>query len=152
MGEIYERQIGTVLFVEDEVLIRICVADELRASGFYVIEAGSGEEALGFLHAATKIDALLTDILLGGKIDGYSVAAEFRKRHPQIKTIVASGTVLPNATNVDAAFISRTTSGGSSRGSTAFLLSDTSVSAAQPFSKLPRGAWQESRGGISAIN
>ena len=106
MGEIHDRQhLGTVLFVEDEVLIRICVADELRASGFYVIEAGSGEEALGFLHAATKIDALLTDILLGGKIDGYSVAAEFRKRHPQIKTIVASGTVLPNATNVDAAFI-----------------------------------------------
>src|SRR4029079_5889757 len=99
------KYLGTVLVVEDEVLIRLYIADELRASGFDVIEAGSGEEALGFLHAATKIDALLTDIVLGGKIDGYSVAAEFQKRHPQIKTIVASGTVLPNATNVDAAFI-----------------------------------------------
>src|SRR6478609_4568056 len=81
----------TVLVVEDETLIRIYVADELRAAGYEVVEAGSGEEALGLLGSASDIDVILTDIRLGGTIDGYAVAAEFRKRHSRIKIVFVSG-------------------------------------------------------------
>jgi len=56
VGEIHERQyLGTVLVVEDEVLIRLYIADELRASGFDVIEAGSGEEAGGCALVQAKV-------------------------------------------------------------------------------------------------
>ena len=99
------KTLRTVVVVEDEILLRLLVSDELRAAGFEVIEAASGEEAIGLLGIATKIDVVLTDIQLGGPIDGYAVAAEFRKRHPQIKVLIASGTAKLDATDVDATFI-----------------------------------------------
>jgi len=39
----------TVLIVEDEVLIRLLMADELRSQGIHVLEASNAEEALTIL-------------------------------------------------------------------------------------------------------
>ena len=41
----------TILVVEDEVLIRLLAADELRVRGFGVLEASNADEAIAFCRA-----------------------------------------------------------------------------------------------------
>ena len=53
---------ATILLVEDEVLVRLVVADRLRSEGMRVIEAKSGDEALWLLASADRIDLVVTDI------------------------------------------------------------------------------------------
>jgi CheY-like chemotaxis protein len=84
------REPATVLVVEDEVLIRLMIAQELRGAGFTVIEAVNANEALAVLKTPTKIDALMTDIRLPGSMDGVRLATLVRTAWPQVKIIIAS--------------------------------------------------------------
>jgi len=55
---------GTVLLVEDDDPVRIFGARALRNKGYKVIDAKSGEDALGFISdAAEPIDLLITDVV-----------------------------------------------------------------------------------------
>lgn len=72
----------TVLLAEDELFLRMELADELQGAGWKVLEAGTGEAALTFLDQDEKIDFLITDIRLGGVVDGWRVAERFRELHP----------------------------------------------------------------------
>ena len=68
------------LVVEDDVLTRCDVADALEASGWAVLEAASGDSALELCHSVTDVDALITDIDLGGGASGCDVARAFWQR------------------------------------------------------------------------
>jgi len=59
--------IGRILFVEDEDAVRGVAAKLLRARGYEVIEAASGEEALELAqeHAGT-IDLMISDVVMPG--------------------------------------------------------------------------------------
>ncbi|WP_091740386.1 cell cycle histidine kinase CckA [Phenylobacterium immobile] len=58
---------GRILFVEDEDAVRIVAARLLRARGYEVIEAASGEEALGIAEAnAGRIDLMISDVVMPG--------------------------------------------------------------------------------------
>ena len=81
----------TVLLVEDEVLVRIALADELRDMGLAVLEASTADEALRILQAAVPIDLVLTDVHMPGSLDGLGLAARLRVDHPGVKVVVASG-------------------------------------------------------------
>jgi DNA-binding response OmpR family regulator len=85
-----EADTGTVLVVEDEVLIRLMVADALRAQGINVIEASNGDEALRVLHSALPVQLLLTDIRMANELDGLALARAARAARPGLKLIVAS--------------------------------------------------------------
>jgi CheY-like chemotaxis protein len=80
----------TVLVVEDEVLIRLMIANEIRAAGFNVIEATNAHEALAVLNTPTQVDILMTDIRMPGPMDGLKLATRVRSIWPQVKIIVAS--------------------------------------------------------------
>jgi CheY-like chemotaxis protein len=82
-----------ILLAEDEPLVREMLASELRDSGFTVIEAASGQEALAQIAAHTGIDLLLTDILLGRGPDGWDVAVAFREAAPGRPVIYTSAFV-----------------------------------------------------------
>ena len=58
---------GRILFVEDEDAVRGVAAKLLRARGYEVIEAGSGEEALELAEQhAGEIDLMISDVVMPG--------------------------------------------------------------------------------------
>jgi CheY-like chemotaxis protein len=79
-----------ILLVEDEYLVRAVAVEALQEAGFEVIEAGSGEEAIEQCteHVA---DALLTDIRLPGKVDGWDLAEHCRISNPHIPVVYVTG-------------------------------------------------------------
>jgi CheY-like chemotaxis protein len=76
--------------VEDEVLIRLHVAEELRELGYAVIEAASGDEAITVLSSVNDIGLVLTDIRMPGDVDGLALANWIRSEFPSLKIILIS--------------------------------------------------------------
>src|SRR5262245_62435762 len=56
----------TILVVEDEVLVRLMIADELRQAGFVVLEAVNADEAMVVLSGPEAVDLLFTDVRMPG--------------------------------------------------------------------------------------
>jgi CheY-like chemotaxis protein len=82
----------SVLLVEDEVLMRLATAEDLRQAGITVLEAAHADEATMVLatHAAA-IGVLLTDIQMPGSMDGAALVRLVRERYPRIRIVVLSG-------------------------------------------------------------
>ena len=82
----------TVLVVEDEVLIRLVIADYLRDCGYKVHEAVSGEEAIAILQAPeVSIDVVFSDVEIPGSMDGFALARWVRANKPGMEIILTSG-------------------------------------------------------------
>ena len=79
-----------VLVVEDEVLTRLMLADELRCQGLQVLEASNAHEALTVLQSALPVHLLFTDIRVPGEMDGVALAKFAHAHFPQIKSIIGS--------------------------------------------------------------
>jgi CheY-like chemotaxis protein len=69
-----------VLVVEDEVLIRDFVSEELTAAGFDVIQVGTADEAISVLEECQNVHLVFTDIDMIGSMDGLRLAAAIRDR------------------------------------------------------------------------
>ena len=67
----------TILVADDEKEIRELLRLYLENSGYQVLEAEDGQQALDYLRG-TKIDLCLLDIMMP-KVDGYRVLQELRK-------------------------------------------------------------------------
>ena len=91
----------TVLVVEDEVLLRLIIAEYLRDCGYKVIEAADADEAVLVLKQPDLvIDVLFTDIEMPGSMDGFALAQWSRPNRPGLEVILI-GTV-PRAVNAAA--------------------------------------------------
>lgn len=82
---------GTVLFVEDDALVREAVMRALTESGFEVLVAEDGEAALRLLESGPHPDAVFSDIVMPGQVSGIDLAAILRQRHPALPVILATG-------------------------------------------------------------
>ncbi len=80
-----------VLVVEDEILIRAMVSDELREAGHEVIGAYNADEALAVLGARVHVDLVVTDVRMPGTIDGLGLLSEIRSNYPSVPVILTSG-------------------------------------------------------------
>ncbi|MBO9602749.1 MAG: response regulator [Novosphingobium sp.] len=80
-----------ILLVEDEILIRILVADLLRDAGYEVAEAASGEDGLRLLESGGDFDLLMTDIKMPGALDGLALATHWKNLFPGRPVLVSSG-------------------------------------------------------------
>src|SRR4051794_36980263 len=80
----------TILLVEDEVLVRMSLADQLRSAGYVVLEASSADEALDVLRSQ-RVRVVLSDIRLPGRLDGVELARAIRAQYPDVKIVLASG-------------------------------------------------------------
>ncbi|KYH01912.1 response regulator [Bradyrhizobium sp. DOA1] len=80
-----------VLVVEDEYLLIAPLEDALKDAGFETAFVSSGEEAAVLLRAQKNYRALLTDINLGGGINGWEVAKIARHEDPTFPVIYMTG-------------------------------------------------------------
>ena len=90
---------ATILLVEDELLIRLMLADQLKSLGFTIIEAADGDEALAMLSDGLSFDLLLADVKMPGTVDGVELARLVRAKEPSAKVILGSAHIpLPDWT------------------------------------------------------
>ena len=73
-----------VLVVEDEVLIRLVIADLIREAGFTVWEAANGDDARRLLQTTDRVSLVVTDFNMPGETDGLALARHVRASYPQI--------------------------------------------------------------------
>lgn len=79
-----------VLVVEDEILIRVVIADYLRSCGYRVIEAASADEAIVILqHTELEVDVVFSDIEMPGSMDGFELSKWLRANRPGVDVILA---------------------------------------------------------------
>ncbi len=80
----------TILLVEDELALRSLAQQLLTSLGYKVLQAARGSEALALSEGVTKIDLLLTDIVMPD-MNGRALAQQLLPSHPEIKVIYMSG-------------------------------------------------------------
>ena len=81
-----------ILVIEDDQAIQTIVDEALTEGGFEPAIAASGEEAVTLLKGGlTKYRALVTDIGLRGRMDGWEVAQQAREIDPAFPIIYMSG-------------------------------------------------------------
>jgi len=68
----------TILVVDDESRMRKLVRDFLTKSGYRVVEAGDGSEALDIFFSQKDIALVVLDIMMP-KVDGWQVCKEIRE-------------------------------------------------------------------------
>jgi CheY-like chemotaxis protein len=96
-----------VLVVEDEVLIRMMIADELRRAGLEVVEASNADEALQYLASGHSVDLVFTDVQMPGRIDGIALARRVAHDYPGIKVLMTSAHGRPPEPSFDASFVAK---------------------------------------------
>ena len=85
-------ELPIILVVEDDQLIQSLVEETLGDGGFETAIAAFGEEALSLLQEHSgKYRALVTDINLQGKMDGWEVARHAREIEPDFPVVYMSG-------------------------------------------------------------
>jgi CheY-like chemotaxis protein len=82
---------ATVLVAEDDVIVRIAVAEYLRDCGFRVIEAAGGLEAKTVLTEGPDIHILFADAGLAGDDNGFALAQWARRYRPKVNVILTTG-------------------------------------------------------------
>ncbi len=80
-----------IVIVEDDVFLRECLVQAIHAKGFEVAEYGSAEAALSQFALGGYPDILITDIDLGGGVNGYGLGAMVRRQQPECGLIYISG-------------------------------------------------------------
>jgi DNA-binding response OmpR family regulator len=86
------EDVPVILIIEDDEAIQSLVEDALTEGGFEPAIAPSGEEAVTLLKGRTaNYRALVTDITLRGRIDGWEVARQAREVDPQFPVVYMSG-------------------------------------------------------------
>ena len=81
----------TVLLAEDEPAVRSLVRQVLEAAGYSVLEASSGEEALGMAEKhGGRIELLLTDVVMPN-MNGRELAQALRTRRGETRVLYMSG-------------------------------------------------------------
>jgi PAS domain S-box-containing protein len=80
----------TVLVVEDDQRVRAFSTEALRELGYTVMEASSGAEALGLLHAGLQPTLLFTDVVMPG-MTGRELADAASTIIPGLKILYTTG-------------------------------------------------------------
>jgi DNA-binding response OmpR family regulator len=87
------QELPTILVIEDDPDIQVILEDALTEGGFEVAIAATGEEGVTLLIGdKSKYRALVADINLLGRFDGWEVARRAREINPDFPVVYMSGT------------------------------------------------------------
>jgi CheY-like chemotaxis protein len=82
----------TLVLVEDEASVRALARQALELSGYTVLEASCGPEALELCQQlARPIHLLVTDVVMPGGMNGRELAEQLRSLRPELKVLFISG-------------------------------------------------------------
>ena len=82
---------GTILLVEDEDIIRRVIHESLRMSGYMVIEAADGSDAISICENKDQpIDLLITDVVMP-LMSGPELVRRVKLVRPRLPTLLISG-------------------------------------------------------------
>jgi signal transduction histidine kinase len=81
---------ATVLLVDDEDIVRVATADMLADTGYEVVQAASGAEALRLLREGADVQVLVTDYLMPG-MNGVELVRHAHALQPELLVLVISG-------------------------------------------------------------
>ena len=88
----------TILVVEDELLVRLDVADYLEGCGYAVLQASDASDAITLFLARSDIDVVFTDVRMPGQMDGLALAQWIIENRREIAVIITSGDSAKEAT------------------------------------------------------
>jgi PAS domain S-box-containing protein len=92
---------GTILLVEDQEIVRDLVSRVLRSSGYSVVQAGDGTQALAMADSQVRsIDLLITDMVMPG-MSGKELAARLAARREGLRVLFISGYAPDRIPDVD---------------------------------------------------
>ncbi|WP_375259182.1 ATP-binding protein [Citreimonas sp.] len=91
---------GTILLAEDEQAVGRVMKRQLEQAGFAVTLVPSGDEALAVLEGGARFDLLITDIVMGGNVQGPELAGRVERDFPGMSVFLVSG--YPRETSVGA--------------------------------------------------
>jgi CheY-like chemotaxis protein len=80
-----------ILVVEDEMLIREFIAEELKDAGFEVECSPNGEQALQLMRSGARFDLLFTDIRMPGAVDGWELGRNVTDLLPSMPIVYVTG-------------------------------------------------------------
>ncbi len=80
-----------ILIVEDDVLVRVVVAEAMEDAGFRVVTAENGDEAMKYLVEGMRPAAVITDIEMPGDVDGIKLARWLSEQLSSVRVLVVSG-------------------------------------------------------------
>jgi DNA-binding NtrC family response regulator len=82
--------VETVLVLDDDVLVRLPIAQYLRDCGYRVLEAASADEAKIILEKPeVRVDVVLSDIDMPGPMNGFGFATWARSVRPGLQIVLA---------------------------------------------------------------
>jgi two-component system chemotaxis response regulator CheY len=88
-----QRSLGGILVVDDDPAIRKLLVLILEKSGYDVLVAEDGEDAINLLRSGENpmvVDTIMTDLSIPN-IDGVDTIAYFQKEFPNIPLIILTG-------------------------------------------------------------
>ena len=87
------RESGTILVIEDDLSLAAVTAALIEDSGFTVKVAHSAAAAIDLLtdEENGQIDAVFSDIVMPGGMNGYDLARKIRREHPAIPVLLTTG-------------------------------------------------------------
>ena len=74
-----------VLLADEDVIVRLGIAEYLRDCGLAVVEASTSLEAKAILQAGPEIDVLFSDAQLAGPESGFALAQWVRRNRPGVE-------------------------------------------------------------------
>ncbi len=80
-----------ILVVEDDDEVAALVTEMLGQLGFGCTRVASADAALGALADGRRIDAVFSDVMMPGGVDGVELARELRDRRPDLPIVLTSG-------------------------------------------------------------
>ena len=82
---------ATILVVEDDADVRVAVVQVLELSGYRVLIARDGPEALSVLHETPGIDLVFSDLVMPEGMSGVELVREAQRMRPDLKILLTSG-------------------------------------------------------------
>jgi DNA-binding response OmpR family regulator len=87
-----ERAGRTILVIDDERSILDLIQRVLKHANYHVITSRSGDHAWGVIEQGQpKIDLVLTDIVVPGSMDGFTLADNTRRKYRTLPVLFMTG-------------------------------------------------------------